>query len=968
MKLLVINRLAVATVSMAVVFWWIMAASVPARAQDAATTGSIMGTVVSPDGVPIAGATITLEGATRSTTTSDAKGAFGFAAVFPGTYSVSFVKAGFVTTQHEGVVVSAGTGASVAAVLAQSSFSSLREISHVTVNRSGGTRLNTSAAAVADISGQTFLDQGQQQVTKVLNETPGVVTTFSGGNGAALATVQVPQIRGALPYETESLVDGHPVSVGAAGFFTPIYLNPALLQNVELIKGPGALSTDINYAIGGSVNYRTLEPTRTFHGAIDLGVDGYGGQQSSYRITGSTNSHIVDYAFGLAIDGTPGPLRNYPVAGSQVALVHGFPPYFINGQALAGSPVGLAPGHTPQYAGLPGMAYFAQPLYVCCSTLNTQFLSRAELGKLRFNLSQQTALTVSYLGGQGASNLDGTEASSLSPLPPSFNFSSFSPPPGYAGSVPAGAPIPFDLLANSPQFESVQQGLFQGELRSAIGKATVLARYYSGANTDYAYNYASPTNVSFTEKAYGGVPLCPVSTAFNPVNGMCAGAGGSSVAPTMTFFNGQPTTFTSGNGQALELIQDHLRGYSLEFDLPVANNVYSVALDSSHHDSSSYTNNPLAGVVGFQLAPGSSQQFTTILARAQLALTPRLTATISNYAIQYASHYTGDGGATFSNATKSFDAPRLAFAWRPNVDVAWRFALGSSIAPPYISLLSAPAAVPVPNSVPATFFTLNSNNGQIAPETAFGYNFGFDKRFKRNVLLSADVYETNLHDLFLPSTFQRGTFASPASGGVAVPLFVTQTQNLGFARYEGVELTVQRAPRVGVGFKLQGGLQRAYPYNLPAGFYNTAAGPFTTNLAILPNVNFQPSGLGYNGLGFGRVPYGTGYAELNLRTRAGVYYNVGLTYYGSNNSYNTPAFGVLSSTLRVPLSKSLSLQVSADNLTGAYSQAYSSDFAGNPVPLANRQNGAKAGFLGLTSAGNVGPTTVRAGFHYELGE
>ena len=132
----------------------------------------------------------------------------------------------------------------------------------------------------------------------MLNETPGVVASRStDGNGASPASLVIPQIRGALPYETETLVDGHPVSVGADGYFSPLYLNPALLQDVEIAKGPGVEGTDINYAIGGSVNYRTLEPTRTFHATLNFGVDNFGGQTSFVRITGSTPSHFLDYAF-----------------------------------------------------------------------------------------------------------------------------------------------------------------------------------------------------------------------------------------------------------------------------------------------------------------------------------------------------------------------------------------------------------------------------------------------------------------------------------------------------------------------------------------------------------------------------------------------------------------------------------------------------------------------------------------------
>jgi hypothetical protein len=392
----------------------------------------------------------------------------------------------------------------------------------------------------------------------------------------------------------------------------------------------------------------------------------------------------------------------------------------------------------------------------------------------------------------------------------------------------------------------------------------------------------------------------------------------------------------------------------------------TVSLDQSHHDSVFYENAPVDEVVGYQVAPGSSQQFTTELARLQLGVAPRVNAFVSNYLIQYASHYTGDGGATFSNSTHGFDAPRLALSWRPNSDVAWRFALGSSIAPPYIDVLSAPAQVPQPNSVPATYYTLNKNNGNLRPETAFGYDLGLDKRIVRSVSLSADAYLTNLNNSFLPATFQAGTYSSAASSNTAEPLYITQTQNLGFARYEGLELAINDAPLSGFGFTLEGSLERGYPYDLPSNFYNTAAGKYTANLGVIPNVNFQPSGLGYSAF-FARVPYSSGSTAVNYRTLRGVYADLGIRYFGPNNSFDEPAFGVVYADLRVPVSQGITLQFNGDNLTGAYDKGYFGYFSGVAVPLVNGGH-TSAGYLGTTSGGQYGPATFRATLKYTFGK
>jgi TonB dependent receptor/Carboxypeptidase regulatory-like domain/TonB-dependent Receptor Plug Domain len=947
--------------------------------QAPAAAGSIAGTVTSADGSAIAGAKVSLQGPSAQTTASDANGRFAFANVVPGTYTIVVAKSGFSSTQQEDVYVLAGSAANVSATLAQSSFSSLRQIGRVSTNVPGRATINTAPAAVTVISNQAFADQGQLQVTKILNETPGIMTSSISGNGASMGSSQVTQIRGALPYETESLIDGHPVSVGIDGAFSPIFLNPALLQNVEIVKGPGATTTEINYAINGTVNYRTLEPTRTPQRSVEFGVDGFGGTFSSFQATGSSFNRHVDYAFALATDGTPSGLHNYPIAGSQVPLLYGAPPWTVNGQVVAQTPFGVAGSNAPQYASTPGLARYAQPVYVCCDVANAGFDSKAELAKLRFNFSQQTALTLSYLGGQ-AFYTSPLQQSSLSPIgSTNQNFSTFKPPAGYTGSLPAGTPIPFDTLAFNPQESWQQQNLLQAEFRTTLGESNaVLARYYSGFTNAYqTSDTGAGGTLSFSGTAWGGLLLCP--PGLNRYGKTCGVTQTSpQVAPVMTYFNGTPAVFSSTAAAGNSLSQDHLRGYSVELDHTAGKNVYSVSFDRSQHDAYVWLQNPVAGQLGsYTLSPGSSQQFTTVSLRGQFALGPKLNASLSDYLVQYASHYQTFDLATnvtkWNDATHRANEPRMGLAWRPSADVAVRFSAGGSIAPPYISLLSSPGGAPTPDANGgATKYSLSENNGQISPETAFSYDLGIDKRLAGSISVSGDVYLTSLHNLFLSSQFQNGTYtpkAPSADAGNTEPLFITQTKNLGQAKYEGIEFAIQRTPLVGFGFRAQGSLERAFTYNLPAGFYSTQNGAYTTNLGILPNSNFVGSNGFFDGIAGGSVPYSSGYAEANYRTRAGTYYSLGATYYGPNNSFNYPAFEVISASARFQLAKGTTLTISGDNLFGAYNAPFSSYMGGVPVPLANGAfGGATSGYLGATRGNNYGPSTVRVALRHRFGQ
>jgi hypothetical protein len=935
----------------------LIAAACALPAAGAVAPGSLSGHLQTSDGKPVTAATVTVSGPASAATSTDDGGAFSFAQLAPGTYALRAVKPGFDRLERDDVVVTSGSSVALEATLAQSSFSSIQTIGRVSTNAPGKIALNTTTASLDVIPYAAFADQGALQVSTLLEQAPGVSLTSvqagGGANRASLGAPVYPQIRGALHYETETLIDGHPVSVGAIGTFSPQLVLPALLQTVEIAKGPGAMPVEINYAIGGTVNFRTLEPTRTNQFSLDVGADRYGGVNAALRATGSLANHRVDYAFAYATLGTPGPLQNYGAASSQIFLAFGAPPWTVNGLQVPGSPVHLTPSPFPNYVGGPGSAHFSEPLYLCCAPVNTGYNSRGELGKLRFNFSDQTALTVSYLGGQANLDFTGMILGSTTPL---INFTTFAPPAGYTGSVPAGTPIPFDTQANTNDTEFLIQNLFQAELRTAIGQTTLLARAYSGFDSTLVNAFTPGQPAVITENAWGGIALCPAGTS--AAGASCKTPGGATVPPVTTFFNGQPVTLTTNGSANYTILLDHVRGYSLEADRNVGAALLSLAVDQSNHDSYEYSLSPGQALNTVVLPPGSGQQFTTVLARATAPLAARLSATLSTYFTSYASHYTGNGGVTWSDTTHNETIPRLAFSWRPNPDVAWRLAAGGSIAPPYIALLSSPGTTPVHNPAGAAQgYFVNANNGQIAPEKGFGVDLGVDVRLRPTLKLSSDIYLTHLRDMFLTSTSQQGTF-TPATGnsaGVTEPLFITQTANLGNARYQGIEVALEQTPLRGIGYKLQGSLQNAFVYGIPASFYSTTAGPNTTNLGVIPNINFQASGNGFNAVSQGRIPYSQGYGEINVRDGKS-FFLVGYTYNGPNNAYNQPAFGIVSASLRLALTPDRWLEFSGYNLTNVYGDPYAALLAGVPVPLINNK-------LGVVAGSNVGPATLQVTLH-----
>ncbi|HZZ00748.1 MAG TPA: TonB-dependent receptor [Candidatus Baltobacteraceae bacterium] len=993
----------------------------------AATTTSIVGTVRGQNGAPIAGADVTVVGVVRLTKKTDNAGSFAFRDITTGAYTIVVSKPGFQTYRNEDVTAFIGETLTVNVILAQVTFSSLKTIANVSTSQPGVAPMNTSTAAINTISGSTFLDQGGEQVTTVLNQTPGIfVTPYSPGNGnpsngASPASLETPQIRGALPYETESLIDGHPVSVGSAGTYSPNLINPFLLQSAELVKGPGSMPVEINYAINGTINYITLEPTAKSRESAMFGVDKWGGISTGFRATGETTNHKLGYAFGYVTDGAPGPLQNFRFAGSQLPLANGPPagPFYVNGQQLAMpiSPIGenLAPSAFRPYDGM-GIT-FNEPLVGCCYTMETGYHSTSELGKILYNFSNSTSLRLSYLGAQSVNGDGDVQAYDVSQVSTTGLPASLFQPCGTAnasltcnpfatgtpydckspGNGPkCGSAIPFDISSfNGQGITSQQQNLFQGEFRTTLGQTgTVLARYYTGSLNLYDVEGASqPLNTSL--KAFGTVPLCPVGTTFDPnfptaaggsdANGWLCVRGKNAVAPVNTTFGGQLANFRTASLANLFLTNDTMSGESLQVQEQLGDNSLTLAYDRSEQGSASTADEPSVGIIVFSPVAGSKQTFQTISLRGNIALKPKLLLNFGDYQLNYLSHYSIDGGKTFNDASHSYNEPRAALSWRPENDTIYRLSAGGSVAPPYISLVSSggPTWSQIIGGVPAAGWIQNANNGNISAETAFSYDLGMDHRIARATSVSLDFYYTQLHNLFLTET--STVTGAAAAGCPNQPCEVSLTANLGQARYEGIEFAVNHVPQYGFGWKVQGSLQRAFTYNLPPYFYcagttdpktgvTTPPGPGcinNTNLAVLPEANFggQPTALSGspNGVAGARVPYAGGYGEVNWTGHFGQYYNLGLTYFGNNNAYNEKPFGVLSANVRLNLNdRGTSMQFSSDNLTGAYANPYAGFFNGIPLPLVRNatQTSLTTGepvpvSLAATAGGNYGPMSFR---------
>lgn len=818
----------------------------PALAQPTAAPGAIGGTV-SADGRPVAGARVTvLRDGTTASVLTDAEGKYSFATLAPGTYAISVSKGGYDTAREANIYLLAGTSLLVDVRLTASSFSSLTTIANVRTGRGAGV-FNTSPAAVDVVSSQTFSMQGAAQVTLVLDQVPGVQISYPGGsaNGAATGAITFPNIRNGLSYETASLIDGHPLSVGLYGDYVTTFLNPALLGSTEIIKGPGAMAPEVNYAINGTVNFRTKDPTPDADTFFSAGVTNTGGTQYSLGVSDTIFNGRLGFVVGIAGYNEISWLNNAPVyfdPGTGSGDINGTNtyPYGCNGLNGSSSPTPLL--------GTSGTQFYSRVYNGCTAlattTVSSEFDALSELFKLKYKLGNNTSITGSYFGSQTSSNQSGNTSNVIPVV--------FQPGAGYTGSLKAGSVV--DSLSAAydaqPQFETNNEPIWQLEMNTSFANNdTLLARFYhatiariqSAGNPDPFQPYPQFTNIYGTLSAF--------SMPFN---------GERTLISQYNYFNDPEI--------------DQLTGYSMQYTHPFGtNNELTASADYTHATSVDYYNDFSFGANQCQLGTipggycyntstalpaGAGQDFLTVLLRDREQFTSKFSGTFALYQNVYHSSYPTNCEDTFdttttnqttclpdgqletwtTTSTPSFVSrvpvnfasttihhmdPRMGLEWRPHPNVAVRFAAGSSISPPYLAVISQPNGeiTPPAHGGPGAVATQIVNAGNLHPETAFGYDLGADYALNDGVtFLRGDIYETNLYGQYLTSTYINGLCPIPICGK-GVPLEVTQNVNLSNARYEGLELEFRRIPRTkGWGYVVEGSTQRGYAYNLPPKF------------------------------------------------------------------------------------------------------------------------------------------------------
>jgi hypothetical protein len=845
--------------------WLVLATLAPPITAHAQTAkGVVQGTVRASSGAPVSGARVTASGPITISAMTDARGEFSLSLV-PGIYRIDVTKGGYVPAQLNDLAVLASDAIPLQIALTQADLSSLRTIATVSISR--GSSINTGAAST------TFLPQGaiasfaNPQINDVLQHLPNLNIQHLGSQPDTTIV-----LGGAQPYETQVLIDGHPLSMGQFGVWLSEYFSSFLLSGVETQVGPGNTTPFANTAVGGTANLLTPQFSNTPTSEFVTGIDSFDSQYSNFLTKGSFNK--LQYVFGLGYGSNNGP--------------------YFQGSHCVVSPDNTANDNQP---GAAGIIQF-------CGDSSGSLFTKGEVLKLRYNFSPATSFDAGFIGSQGGYLPQGTSYGQ------------------YLGVTTIVACLPSNpLFCNNPQYSGLvgkqidayawypgsnvysNQPIFTGQLRTSIGNNTLLIRPYAG-NIERIIDGLQEQNYPLAFSPPGTTPSADGNS--NAFEQFCNNDNflGQIASPG----NGNPTVV---NGQEecyqtvfSEFEQDKLYGTTVSFLHPMGESLLNFTYDYHGDNTFAYYNTP-----DMIATPNTSERYNTFSLTGDLHVIPNVALKVGLYdttwklagsqPVPNATPDPNTGTVPLEGLTRTisrFD-PHVGLVFQPRSNVSYRAAFGTSETYPFSAQVSGLAFNTPPSATfPNGFIT--QKNAFLNPETSSEFNVGSDVRFHNGSIASIDLQDTTIHNVFetltVPNAFPNGQ---------------ALVQPFNAARLHAQLATIRYAysPRVGLGYNAAAAFEKSTVTGIPVSFY--AGGPG------LPANDQQICGLGGATPGTTTcLPYMKGYGQVTYGFHDDTYAGLGVDFEGKNNAYFQPPFAQWDLTVRRPLSPNFEMQVSIQNL------------------------------------------------------
>jgi Carboxypeptidase regulatory-like domain len=295
-----------------------------ARAQGAATTGTITGTISDQTGAVIVGAEVRItDTATKIYTTvpTNQVGTFIFTNVKPGTYDVRVTKTGF-----QNVVVPAQELVVGQQLTLNLSMTVGAATQTVEVTSSAGAELQTMNATVGStLAGSVLLSLPNQNrdATSLLMFQPMTAPTFHGAEGNTTGG----QVAGSMSDQNTFTLDGGNATddlagdnnyvAGNRGYVGPQAAIPTPVESIEEFKvATNNQTADFSASAGGDVMLVTKRGGNSFHGSLYdyFQADWLNAAGWSLNVVNGTKVKEHQNRFGGSIGG---PITNKEVAGGK---------------------------------------------------------------------------------------------------------------------------------------------------------------------------------------------------------------------------------------------------------------------------------------------------------------------------------------------------------------------------------------------------------------------------------------------------------------------------------------------------------------------------------------------------------------------------------------------------------------------------------------------------------------------------
>lgn len=824
-------------------------------------------------GLALAGVKVQSVGPTSAHTETGLDGRFKLDDLAPGTYSLQLALAGYQTTLSEEFNV--GTGFSLPLTLAmqrQAGSTSLRVLGRTTVT---ATRtLQKTSVIYQQVTGDTLLRQGITRAGDAIRRLPAVDNSSS--DTATFGDDVTLNIRGIGTLETVSLLDGHPIGLGIAGIDSEI--SPSYgLRSVSVIYGAGGGDLYGVDAIGGVVDYQTLEPTHDQSVNYTQGWGTFDRLSSILQATGPIGGRW-GYALALGSSSIDGPVK-----------------------------------HSVLYE--PGAAYdisATDPAVIAANTyfVDSNIANRGLLFKLRYGIGTNTHITAVATGNYWYDNKTGNGDNDFLPMDTALaianqKLNSYTPP---------NNPAPFNAL--NPQ---------------NCPAGTFLATNAQNGVNGYGLDGVTPD---------GGVS-CTTPAQWAAENTGYQGGGPAWQAFTLHDYQMRFDTTMGRNTININGFSDlYTQTYDRTWGLPFILVPPAVPAGPGCNPACTLTSNPgwhniwlsNAGVVASdsmvwdndELGIGAYYDNDASLFTSNGSFNPSPVAHETSVFLRNALHPLNSPLTTYVSAyfkhstvtNTSFVDPRLAFVLNQG-DNVYRLAVGQISTQPALTDTAGPFVVGTVNALNGNIQcnALNSvgsgGNPNLKPERATDAEFSVGHRFALDSTIQLSLYSEGVFNQlytqdipvqnFAPGFF--GTSGYLASGSPIVPFATAVASFCGISQAQALPLlsvsgTVNIGQGLAEGFEINGRQRLSQRFYIDYDYATNSSVPISVPLSILAgNFSLIPNGQ-LPGIPLHKYNFSFDYTfGHGIEARTDTY------FIDANNPKNLPAYNYTDVSLSAPTGK-----------------------------------------------------------------